>query len=456
LNTIILLSLLQININGSNKYQSWNFRDGVRWIVDEFRFDIMERGFILGGQWSFLKPGEGVYFQKRNDLIKKYMGYRGAFDVTLGSFYTTFGRGLLLNATEDEVVLLDRFIEGVNIEGRHPFGSFSLIFGQPKNYVFYELKDSLDLLEGGDLEIEVSPNISIGGSYLRMSTPSIFNTDSLLSTDIFGARLAANSGLFDLYSEFAFRKGWDSYVFEDTTGFAYYGALNIFWGSTVIRGEFKWYDTFGHSYALLPTANHYGANLNDGRDERGGYIGIESPLGDNIVLETGLASSNTSESGAFKNGKIEDKFLSMRYTFTEGMITLSYESILFRNALGLGIIYRRENNPVVDLVFNISDRLGVETRYSMRKREDENTYTDHDGLLTLSFFPYIDLSFAYERRTGDIKDTWRRAELMLKFNENIETEVIYGSQRSDLVCSGGVCRYEPAFDGLKLQVNTRF
>jgi hypothetical protein len=47
---------------------------------------------------------------------------------------------------------------------------------------------------------------------------------------------------------------------------------------------------------------------------------------------------------------------------------------------------------------------------------------------------------------------WANFELLYRF-ENGSVSLAYGKKRGGLVCSGGMCRILPSFDGLKLGLN---
>jgi len=51
---------------------------------------------------------------------------------------------------------------------------------------------------------------------------------------------------------------------------------------------------------------------------------------------------------------------------------------------------------------------------------------------------------------------WRAWEASVHLNEHLDAMVFYGSQPAGVLCSGGICRTEPKFDGLKLWLIGRF
>jgi len=76
----------------------------------------------------------------------------------------------------------------------------------------------------------------------------------------------------------------------------------------------------------------------------------------------------------------------------------------------------------------------------------------------------ISLDFAYggwltivltqeraERGTAAKPQRWNLVEVKLQENGVQELSLAYGKRREGFVCSGGVCRTEPEFDGWKIE-----
>jgi hypothetical protein len=53
-------------------------------------------------------------------------------------------------------------------------------------------------------------------------------------------------------------------------------------------------------------------------------------------------------------------------------------------------------------------------------------------------------------------DQWKIFEVKYRPDEEQEWNLVMGSRREGFVCSGGVCRLEPAFDGIKIDYLLRF
>jgi len=60
---------------------------------------------------------------------------------------------------------------------------------------------------------------------------------------------------------------------------------------------------------------------------------------------------------------------------------------------------------------------------------------------------------------NDFSDSPKRKMAYIQVNYaygNHDLTIFYGGERGGLVCSGGLCTYHPAFEGLKAELFSRF
>jgi hypothetical protein len=443
---ILLIIFTQFYSTSAISYELRSLEGGERWIISSNEVDVFYGDLEAGVIFSVYEPGKGTLFQRRMEVTQKFIGFEKGISVRVGSYYTNMGRGILLNASQDETVLLDRFIDGILLEYERDIGGFKVLAGVPKNYLYYRLTDSTDVVAGGDFHLSPGSVINLGVGFLYLRRKDFL--DRKRETYMTGFNMDLNLGNFDIYGEICGRKGWDPHFYRDTTGYAIFSGVNFSGEGYSLRVEVKDYKRFGHPYSLPPPLNHYGVYLNNARDERGYEIeGEISPLEDIYIT---LEHSKTS---SLENGLLEEYFGSLKYIGDFVHFTLSADHVYFKNATGIGVPKRREFTPLGELTITFPYGFGIEVRYSKRKREELLLkYTDSDVLIGFSQFPYADIAYAYERRSGDIEETWKRLEIYFHLTDNFDIEIVIGSRRSDLVCSGGICRYEPEFDGLLLKL----
>lgn len=92
-----------------------------------------------------------------------------------------------------------------------------------------------------------------------------------------------------------------------------------------------------------------------------------------------------------------------------------------------------------------------------RSQEDSIKYWMTEITYGLNLFENLSASFQIEYSTKKIprfnnENFWATFEVIYRF-ENGSIALSYGKRRGGLVCSGGMCRILPSFDGLKLGLN---
>ncbi len=50
---------------------------------------------------------------------------------------------------------------------------------------------------------------------------------------------------------------------------------------------------------------------------------------------------------------------------------------------------------------------------------------------------------------------WALVQAAYKLNDYIDVSLLVGSRQAGNICIGGVCRYEPEFEGVELKMFTR-
>jgi len=108
----------------------------------------------------------------------------------------------------------------------------------------------------------------------------------------------------------------------------------------------------------------------------------------------------------------------------------------------------------------------VETNYSLRNGNGLNlaveltdytlgarTRKEQKVELGMTFGTWLNISFTQEklpRRTLPARQWWNLLEVKVQRAGKDVLSIVYGKRREGFVCSGGICRLEPAFDGWKV------
>jgi hypothetical protein len=444
---LLTLALVAQTFTGSTTLDNFfgNEDEQIRY-VDNIWLDAYFDFGAAGAELALYDPGGENLYQSRGQLIKRYLHWEmGPVFARIGTFNAAFGRGIVLNATPDESVASDRFLDGVTVGAEMGPLAARFFSGEPRNYLYYKLQDSTGTMRG--FNAELSTLADVGFSYVYYEVPLVAGISIIRR--LASLRLARSFGPLDIYLEGA-RKG------EDPEGTALYGSASYSGPGFSVTAEYKYYDLFGYAFSVPPTVNKYGIYVNQGQDEEGFEVAVDAFPTDNLYLKGDFSMAWSSDAEPFVGGEMLEGFFEAVYYLPGVEITADVDYLDLKNVTAIVPEHRVEINPHFQTLIELPGDMAVELGGRARRREDdEEVYTDYDFVLTLFKFPAIDISGAYEVRKGDLEGEWARITARVQMGGQYEVEATYGSQRQDLVCSGGVCRFEPEFEGFRLKVTLR-
>ena len=380
--------------------------------------------------------------------------------LTVGNYYVTFGRGLILRSYENRDLRHDNNLEG--IKGTIDLDGFDLILlgGTPKGR--YERIN--DPLHGADGSIAFFEWMTLGGSYLRT------NVTDFGFVRLYGGNATLIFPHLDLYGEFA-RKDNSSEKYIEKDGEGVYLSSNLYYTGFGLSLEYKDYERFDfingdvtynnppsltgeHLYTLL-NRHAYILNL---CDEKGWQIQTTSTPHDKLSLLANYSYTTDHE----------DKMI---FSEIYGEMKYDYKDL----ATIKGAFSRMENKreggspyflaPVFDLTYYLSEQTNVAfvlEHLWTNKYDGDLTYYDQILSLSLSHSPIISLTFTHERTTEwktrdwSGKKRWFLTTLDLSLGENHNLSLGIGSRRASKVCSGGICIDRPALDGWEIKLLSQF
>jgi len=348
------------------------------------------------------------------------------------------------------------------------------VIGRPRND---ESRKREDLLAGAELGARVREGLRLGAGYVRRDAADPLGDDSHAGNanlgrpleELVGGSAQFTRGALDATFEAAKRyvwgrrdprTGWSGVSGED--GAAYYGALTAGIPGYTLLLEGKDYLRFDAPYSTLPACNVAGQPVNEGQDERGfGATVTASPSAD-VTAEA---------SGAWA----EARHSNSRRSSAEGKARRDWWG---RGALQLGGEWTEENEleshefrrwggPTFDASYYLSQVTSLALHGKVldwinhRRGGERDEYTEVTADLTASFgysraltLSVIKASRAVEEYDGD--DAWVSLQLTWGFGQNHDLTIKFGEERGGVVCSGGVCHYEPPFTGVRVELLSRF
>jgi hypothetical protein len=464
-------------ISLTNQLQAW-VDDTTRAAsyLDLCDLQVSRGPWLIGGRFEFdeetrLDP------QRVTGVTRRFAEYRDEH-VTLrgGTFYATLGRGLLLRAEEDAAVRLDRDIDGVYHAARWRALDGQVLIGRPRNDRTYQRDD---LLAGAELGVQAGPALHLGAGYLRRdaSTPAGGGTVAgpaglgRPGEELAGGSARWQRGALEFYGEGARRFVWGRYDpvlgwtgVSTPDGHAGYGSLTVSVPGYSLLLEGKDYLRFDAPYSTLPPANTAGQPVNNGLDERGaGAILTASP---HAALTLDAAASHArARNGAGRRSSAEAH--ARRDWWGRGSIQPGFEWVDEAALPFEGYDLREWSGPTLNASYYLDAVRSLSLHAKAFDRTDEPSgyprirYTEVTADLGVLVGEGRAITFSLTRTSQPLpkyenQDVWGSVELDWIFSASHELKLKAGRERGGIVCSGGVCHYEPPFAGVRFEFISRW
>ena len=441
------------------------------WLDVSYYIDGFRTGILLNSQ----APSEEG--DRLNAITHRFFEFsKSGFDVRVGHFYGLFGRGLVFSSYEDRFIRVDTVMDGILIGTRQGRFQGRVFSGTPR-------ASELDI-RGLDLEYDLGRSWSVGSSGLT------YLADSTNREAVAAGRMQKFFAFGDLYFEGGWKQGYD---FEETPddefqeGHAYYGALNLYTGWFSLALEGKDYERFAvlpredgrvalnnppsltreHYYTLLSRNTH---NL-DADDE----VGVQAELIWSGPADwTLLASGNRTENH-------EGELL-----FTEAYGHIEKEdlgSYRVRGACGYQDVTYESKGENLFIIGELNWDIGGASSLTVQFEHQHNKLGPRDqpllgGILYPGAFDiqYYTLEFAQaphwtiatmfetnnktlpEQQTepGEKEGPFPAATISYATSGGGNFTLWAGKRQAGQLCTGGVCKREPAFEGVEFYGVFRF
>lgn len=480
---MVYLGGADFRITGANSGNFWVFTDTALQYQEHFE-DKLKINATYGD--LALRSVYFVWFPSLPaSLVESltYVDYNIAYKkspvgVQYGRFYATFGRGMCLNQYLDEDFRVDNSLFGVKTDIELLQSKLTMLMGKPRNIFFEENKykiknDQTDQIGGVNLEVNLIPRTNLAGRYVRINTRADLIPGAF--TELYGGNLGASFGPFEVYGEYAWQMGCYPVFGGRLSG----NGLLVTAGFSIPRfglmGQYMDFDSLGFPYATAyrynepPNPIKAGIGVTRGVDEQGlGGTMTFTP----VDLITGELSYNQllthdQEAGVYEGvGKLTghpnddlEILLQVEYIIRDKIeaITIGNQNILYR---------KEEIKPLLDLTYDFGP-FYAEAGYEMGRYtvEDTSTYTDMDVSLALGKpeFLVLTLKYGWRDRTPEWlvekitrEKSWPLAELSWDITNRHNLRILAGAMRGGVVCTGGVCRFEVPFKGVRVALTSLF
>lgn len=478
-----------LTIQGVNRAEFWAYQDN--WATHaEDKLDLNLRyGDLRGGLGLFLYEPSKPWNVDRQPL--RLLDYTLSYspkmlDVLYGKFFQTFGKGLTLRTYSDDDFRHYKSLHGLRGIGRLPLQTELVLLGARMRDIFFQENtykvmnadsvhaDTTDQVLGVNLSSRPFSFAGLGGRYVRVNrtqdpTPKAFN-------ELYGGDVSVSFGPVELYGEVCQRLGTRPYVGGREKGFGCYLTGTVAVSSYSFVGEFMSYDKLGFPDVLLgdrktyrytdpPTPIKSGVAINRGVDERGfGVTASGTPAGP-LYIEASLGSLSAPHDST--KGVLEGEG-KVRYSLgTDWTFEAKFNHMVQEN-IELHVASRATDKPTIHANHLLGQHtFALEVEYNF-VTEDTGRMAEpwkyHEAAISASYgygeallftvgYQFVDMTLV-RRYKGETY--WPVFEAVWSITERNMLRVRVGSERGGYTCSGGVCREEAPFRGIKAQLISTF
>lgn len=392
-------------------------------------------------------------------------------DLRAGHFYGLFGRGLLFAAREDRRIRIDTALDGLVASSRR---------GPVRGTVFSGTPRALAVdVRGADAEARLGAGWAAGASGLTWRADPGVRTDGSVRREwAVAPRITATLPFGGLYAELGWKRGWDYEPVADDVaqpGRAFYGSLQLFHGPLGLSLEAKDYDRFAvlrgadgrtplnnppsltreHLYTLPNRAPH----ASNADDERGQQAELtwDAPGGWGTLLN---ASRTRKHDGTTVFEEIYTQVEHERLGAWRVRAGFGYrESEGLRQGVVGEIGWRADERRSVALKAEHQHvRMGGGTGFDLGAYDEEFVELELDVAPAWSMSAMLEVNdkFDLQRAFGERAGPFPAAQIAYATTDGARIALWAGKRQAGYLCSGGVCKYEPAFQGVELTATVRY
>lgn len=440
---------------------------------------------MFGRVENFISPfRERDYF----NLTQKRLQYQDDhFNIQVGNFYETIGRGLLLRSFEiPGSVFEDNFyrtryafnqdVEGISINFNHDFLDLKLVRGRslfnplPPNFEPDSLRRP-DLFEALETSIFLSSDYSIGAAYMRLYENGAREYQEFGSL-MFNGNLPLN---FQLTSVYAFNTDSNIFSFSNDESYAFYSGLNYFYDSFGASLEYKNYNDFTlgsgfnnppslikeHTYPVLNRSTHVLSTENETGIQFEAFYTFED--GHSITANYTTAKNEVSRLFNYNEYFIESSYNVNEILTIKSFLNYANDDVKGeKNRISAGIITER--------LFDYTWSLILDLQYQQFDRDfNENQSKNYYASVSVNIIPDLTVSAVFEAstdpnltdnpRTNEVETdtrTWIGGNILYKINQTHTIEFFGGKRRGGPACTSGICYERLDFEGFELRLSSRF
>ena len=477
--TLLLLLLISFTllsaqnvlfVNGSNeaKFIYRTVEDSLHtYFNDTFGFNLAYRNFGFGMKFIAELP---KYSTEQTELLDEldsnrlelgwqelYASYeKDAWKIYTGITEESFGNSIVFRSYKDLEFDIDNRLESFLFSYNDVF-KLKAIYGAIENPA---INGKYDLAYGTDLQSPNFQGISLGAS--AMAFRNLLTTNIYNQRTVFAGRLNYATEYIDLQAETAVSKLYHQPGIDTKNGKAIYVNGSYYFGPVTLGGAYKQYDKFQYRLNDLPTANYHNETLSDasatGEDEIGWQVFGTVSFTDGLDFTADYAEAFNSD----KIKKMNDAFFALEYSGNSFSLLTSYSHI--EKVDESSNSWQQDLIPALQTNFTwlkIPVQIQAEYKKVSKQRQDAESEHFEPKLQTNFTLKKLSLSLCAQSNWEDISEIfdspyWASAQIKLPLFEHSDIILFGGKEAGGKVCRNGVCRYVAPFEGLRVELNTRF
>lgn len=467
---------VNVNVSGVNeaKLTYRSTQDSLKnYFSDKFSFQLDLNSFTFGMKFISKLP-EYSRYQNIDELTPKDIDYKWDeryvsysdenYTVLAGTFEETFGLGILLRAYNNTDLDRDTRLDG--LQTRYTNGRLQLkgVYGSVKSPVADIQVSEKDIISGADAEYSVFDWLKMGSSIVQyQQRRSIDNYNSYTHKQMIGGRATMNLSMLDFNTEYVgLQNMHNESITADKNGYAFYSNVNYYPGKFTFTSGYSRYLRYDFNISDLPTLNHYDELISSSADierEEGlmGQVTYVPEMGNEMTVhysEYWNESYTVRSSNLYTEYKKEFSSFNLKAEFEhyEKLEKTTFDS------------WEKEETPTLCLDFIAGDHpVAIKTEFQYKEKKHANVSEYHYepllqvdlGFKNWSFSVLSEYAFKNSDDFGK-NSAWVGGELKTNISKSTEMKLFGGREKGGKVCRNGVCRYQSPFDGVRLELTTRF
>ncbi len=442
------------------------------WMDVSYQLGGFRTGIMLNSQ----APSEDG--DRKNEIVHRFFEFEsGDASLRVGHFYGLFGRGLIFNSYEDRVIRIDTRLDGIIASTRQGRLNATAFSGSPS-------VRALDI-RGADVEYDVGRNLFLAGTgmtYRSDNGPSA-------ASDVFrewvaSLRARQNFGFGDFYVEHGWKKGYDYNRLTDGNdeGRAFYGNLNFYHGPFSFSWEHSYYNKFAvvqaadgkttlnrppslareFAWTLLNRSPH---NMNP-NNETGNNLDLMYSNDDGWTVVASAAQLRDIKKTSYSFANYFDTSGDIVYELVFGSVQKDNVGP-FRLTGGFGYQDNEglRQTAVGEITWMVTPtqswtfqaehqhvRLGGGEGYDLGAFDVDWFKLEYETAPRWAFAAMLEINNKYDeqRPAAEGAGPFLSGQVTYTISRGGNLNLWMGSRQAGYLCSGGVCKFEPAFEGVEM------